>query len=358
MSGETGKSTGSRLWPAAKLLLLTVVIFAAALAVWKLSTLLLLVFGAILLALLFRSFADLIAEYTPLPSRWSLLAAGIIIVAILAVFLTVVGSQLTRQLSELIDRIPALVAALQARFPFSDIEGWLQQRAGGMMSADGVLSNVAGYSSWIAGIFANVVLVAVAGIYLAINPQLYCSGLLQLFPPADRDEARDTIETLAGALKLWLVGQLGAMILVGTLTTLGLYALGIESALALGFLAGLLEFVPFVGPILSAIPAVGLALATDPWLALWVLGLYLLVQQIEGYLITPLVQQRTVDLPPVLTIFAIVGFGILFGPLGILFATPLAVVCFVLVKKLWVQETLGEETEIPGDPHPHSRPAK
>jgi predicted PurR-regulated permease PerM len=138
--------------------------------------------------------------------------------------------------------------------------------------------------------------------------------------------------------------------MVGVLTTLGLWLLGIPSALALGLLAGVLEFVPFLGPILSAVPAVALALGEGMDTMLWVVGLYVAVQQIEGALITPLVQQHTVDLPPALTIFAIVAFGVLFGPLGILLATPLAVVVFVLVKKLWVREVLHENTELPGEP--------
>ena len=100
---------------------------------------------------------------------------------------------------------------------------------------------------------------------------------------------------------------------------------------------------------LSSVPAIALGLAQSPSTGLWVLGLYVLVQQIEGNLITPLVHQRTVDLPPVLTIFAILGFGVLFGSLGVLLATPLAVLCFVLVKKLWVRDVLHEQVEVAGE---------
>lgn len=93
-----------------------------------------------------------------------------------------------------------------------------------------------------------------------------------------------------------------------------------------------------------------MCLADSPTTALWVVGLYIVIQQLEGTLITPLVQQYTVDLAPVVTIFAILAFGTLFGPLGLLLATPLAVVCLVLVKKLWVCEVLKEEVEVPGEP--------
>jgi predicted PurR-regulated permease PerM len=107
--------------------------------------------------------------------------------------------------------------------------------------------------------------------------------------------------------------------------------------------------VPIVGPVVSATPALLIAL-TDSWeTALWTLLLYVGIQQVESNLIMPLVQRRVVELPPAVTLFAVVAFGLLFGSLGVLFATPLAVVIFVAVKKLWVRETLGESTPLPGE---------
>ena len=139
------------------------------------------------------------------------------------------------------------------------------------------------------------------------------------------------------------------MLLVGVVTTLGLYAIGLPSALALGLIAGLAEFVPLVGPVFSAIPALLVALSVGGQTVFWVLGLYIVVQQLEGNLITPVIQRQTVDLPPALTLFALIAIGVLFGPLGVLLSTPLAVVIFVCVKQLYVRETLHEETEIPGE---------
>jgi predicted PurR-regulated permease PerM len=120
------------------------------------------------------------------------------------------------------------------------------------------------------------------------------------------------------------------------------------AALALALLAGLAEFVPLIGPIVAAIPALLIALSEGVQTALWTLLLYLAVQQVESNLIMPVVQHRVVSLPPAITLFAVVAFGLLFGSLGVLFATPLAVVLFVAVKKLWVSETLGEPTDLPG----------
>jgi predicted PurR-regulated permease PerM len=151
------------------------------------------------------------------------------------------------------------------------------------------------------------------------------------------------------AASRWLLGQLLAMMFVFVLTGLGLRAIGVRAALALALLAGLAEFVPIIGPVVSAIPALLIALAEGWQTALWTLLLYLAIQQVESNLITPLVQHRVVSLPPAVALFALVAFGLLFGSLGVLFATPLAVVIFVGVKKLWVRETLGEPTELPGE---------
>jgi predicted PurR-regulated permease PerM len=112
---------------------------------------------------------------------------------------------------------------------------------------------------------------------------------------------------------------------------------------------GLAEFVPLIGPIVAAIPAILIALAAGWEMALWTLLLYVAVQQLESNVITPLVQRQAVELPPAVTVFAVVAFGLLFGWVGVLFATPLAVVVFVATKKLWVRDTLGERTELPGE---------
>ena len=140
-----------------------------------------------------------------------------------------------------------------------------------------------------------------------------------------------------------------AMVVVGLLTGFGLWALGMPSAFTLGLLAGVLEFIPFAGPILAMIPAVLLALAVSPDLAVWVLLLYLAVQQFEGNVLTPVVQQFAVDLPGVVLLFSLITFGLIFGTLGVILAAPLAVISYVLVKRLYVVEALHTATPIPGE---------
>jgi predicted PurR-regulated permease PerM len=142
------------------------------------------------------------------------------------------------------------------------------------------------------------------------------------------------------------------MALIGTLTGLGLWLLGVPSALALGLLAGLLEFVPYVGPIIAAIPAILIAVAIDPQLGLWTVLLYAVIQQVEGYAVQPLLQSWAVEVPGAVLLFALLACGGLFGALGVVFAAPLTVVAYVLIKRLYVREALDTPTPIPGEEKP------
>ena len=324
-------------------------VVTAALALWYLRDLVLLVFAAILFAVVLRALAYAVTRVTGLNSGFSFVIAAIAVALSIGLFFYVLGAQLQAQLVQLRDQLPELLSPLEAWLGVNNMGDWLAERAEAMINETTLMSRIAGLSGWAATVLANVVLVVVAGFYIGFRPGVYLGGFLLLFPPDFRDRAGETLGALGVALRRWLMGQVVAMLVVGTLTFLGLWALGIESALALGFIAGILEFIPFLGPILAAAPALALALAVDPVMAIWVLALYVVIQQIEGNLLNPLIQQRAVALPPAVTLFALLAFGMLFGPLGVFLATPLAVVCLVTVKQLWVRDALGEPVSLPGD---------
>jgi predicted PurR-regulated permease PerM len=189
-------------------------------------------------------------------------------------------------------------------------------------------------------------LVIIGGIYMAIDPEVYRNGLIKLFPLGWQDRVRATLDDAGEALRLWLAAQLVAMVLVGVMIATGAFLIGIPSPLALGLIFGLMEFVPVVGPIAGAVPVLLVALGQGWEMALWALGLVLVVQQVESNLIMPLVSGRAVQLPPAVGLFAVVAMGIVFGPLGLVLGYPLAVVCDVAVRRLYVRETLGESVDI------------
>lgn len=317
---------------------------------WEMRSLLLLVFGAVVVATIFRSVADLLRRVIKVPDSVAVVSAVLLVFGTLALATWMFGSEVSQQVRALVADLPEAWRSFERRVGELD----LGERLQGMVedatpSGSGVVSGVSRLVMSVGGGIADAVLVVGGGIYLAAQPKLYRTGLLKLFPPRTRDLAGEALNDSGRALRLWLKGQLISMIVVGLLVGIGLWLIGVPSALALGLLAGILEFIPFVGPVVAAVPALLIALAQDPQLALWALGLYLIVQQIEGNVLQPVVQQYAVDLPAAILLFSLLGFGMLFGALGIMLAAPLTVVGYVLVKRLYVREALDTPTSMPGD---------
>lgn len=316
---------------------------------WQLRTLLLMLFGAVVVATVFRALADRLCKLTGWRNSVGTALSIIFILGILVGLIALFGTHVVQQVQSLRETLPAAWHAVEARMGDLGFGEQVKRWAASIRAPGG--SSFSAFGRTILSIgsgIADVVVVLVAGIFLATQPRFYLAGAVKLIPSGRRPLALEAITESERALRLWLRGQLIAMIVVGLLTGFGLWLLGMPSAFTLGLLAGLLEFIPFAGPILSMVPAVLLALAVSPDLALWVVLLYFAIQQFEGYLLTPLVQQYAVDLPGVVLLFALIAFGALFGTLGVILAAPLTVVAYVLVKRLYVIETLHTRTPIPG----------
>ncbi|HYH42689.1 MAG TPA: AI-2E family transporter, partial [Burkholderiales bacterium] len=194
---------------------------------------------------------------------------------------------------------------------------------------------------------SGLVISVFVGLYMAADPSLYRRGLLRLVPKHYREHAGDILDEMHDALRSWLLGTLALMMIVGTMTAVGLWALGIPLAFALGIIAFFLEFIPYVGPILAAVPAVLIASTVGSREVGVVLLLYWAIQSIEGYLLSPLVFQRSLQIPPMITISAQVVLGTLLGVVGIIFATPLTACFMVLVQRLYVEDALGDKLDRP-----------
>ena len=347
MSEEDSKSLRFRL-TAGSILKLTIIVILV-IVLWQLSSVVLLAFAAILVAVMLRSIADPLARHTPLGPTAALVTTVLLIVMFVAAFLVLLGTQISAQLQALVTQIPDLVSSLGKQLGIADLERSIAEKLQAFITRGETVLDVAGITLTVLDAILTVAIVLIAGIYLAARPATYRRGFLLLWPGQSRPAIGEAMDASATALRHWLLGQLAAMTIVGILSGVGLALLGVPSALALGFIAAVTDFVPIVGPIFGAIPAVLLGFSVSPITALWVVGLYVLIQQIEGNLVQPLVQSSAVDLPPVVTLFALIAFGVLFGPLGILLATPLAVVAMVCVKVLYVRETLHEDVDVPGE---------
>jgi len=320
-----------------------------ALLLWQLREVLLLVFGAIVVAVVFHALADPIRARTGMPEWTAVASAVVALLVVLGFAFWLLGGQVATQVRNLADWLPTAWQSFTARLDWLGLSGSLDDWLAGIAPRGGGLPPAASLAVGLGVGIANLLLVFIGGIYLALQPSLYRAGTVKLFPREHRALADEALLDSGRVLKLWLKGQLLAMLIVGTLTGLGLWLLGIPSALALGLLAGLLEFIPYLGPIVSAIPGLLLALTSGVDLALWTLALYTAVQQIEGNVIQPLVQRYAVHIPPALLLFSLVAVGVLFGTIGIFLAAPLTVVIYVLVKRLYVREALHSATEIPGE---------
>lgn len=315
---------------------------------WRTVDLLLLVFGAALVAILFKSMAEPLNRHVGLPQGLALALSVLIVFGILGIAAWMFGAEVSAQIRTLADLLPDAWRSLEQRLE----GGWLGERIRQWMSeaspsGSGLLASASSFALSFGNSLANVLVVLAGGIYLAAQPGLYRTGLLKLVPPARRNLAAEALDDTGRALRRWLLGQLVSMAIIGLLTGIGLWIIGVPSALTLGLLAGLLEFIPIVGPIAAAVPALLLALAQGTETSLLTLGLYLLIQQIEGNLVQPLIQQQTVSLPPALLLFSVIAAGLVFGGLGVILAAPLTVTFYVLVKRLYVREALNTETSMP-----------
>jgi predicted PurR-regulated permease PerM len=330
-------------------ILIIVAIVAAVLLLWQLRQVVVLLFGAVMVATIFRAISDLLEKHLHLPERLAVLLSVLLIVGIIAGLVWSIGSQVSAQGQSLVDTLPRAAQMIDDKLATMGLghplDGWMHN----MHSGNLIGSDLKGVVSSVTLSAASFLIVFFGGVFLAAEPRLYGIGLIKLIPPARRHLVAEAMGESDRALRLWLKGQLWAMTLIFLMTWFGLWLLGVPSALVLALISGVLEFIPYAGAITSSIPAIMVALVQSPELALWVVGLYVVVHHVEAYLIQPLIQQFAVEIPAVITLFALLAFGLLFGVLGILLAAPLAVVSYVLVKRLYVIEALDTPTPIPGE---------
>jgi predicted PurR-regulated permease PerM len=334
--------------------LISVGILALALVLWTGIHVLLQAFAGVLFALFLTGLSEWVSKHTRLSYGWSLT----VVVASLFVLTGGLGwfleAKLVRQIEELSEKLPQSLKEVQDYIrQYSWGDQLLQQvpSTKEALSQVNAFSRLTGFIAGVADFLVAVVLIVVVGIFAAAEPALYKAGFLHLVPPPHRPRARQAVETVVFNLRYWLLGQVFLMIVIGTTTAVGLWLLGIPLALTLGLLAGIMEMIPYLGAWIAAIPAALIALLVSPTHVVMVLGLYLGLHLLEGYILLPLVQRRAVDMPPALTLTMQVLLGQLLGLMGLFVAAPLTVAIVVLLKLLYVEDTLGDQAvQVPGEP--------
>lgn len=330
-------------------LVLALLVLFLAWIFWQLRFVLVLAFGSVLFAVILHSAAGPLKTHLRLPEGVALALALVLIVGILVASLGLFGSEVISQAENIRAALPEALDVLRRMATNLGLGAWFEARIAEVSSGEAVSGGLGRLLMGVGDSLTNLIVLLVGGIFFAANPGLYRTGVIKLVPPGGRSNAATALTDCHTALRLWLKGRLLAMLLVGLLTGVGLWLIGVPSFLALGILAGLLEFIPFFGPIISAVPAVMLAMLIGPTEAALTALLFLGIQQLEGNLISPVVQQQAVELPPALLIFALLAFGLLFGMLGVVLAEPLTAAIYVLVKRLYVREALGTKTPMPGE---------
>jgi predicted PurR-regulated permease PerM len=321
--------------------------FAAAvviLLIWLAWQFLLFAFGGLLFAILLIAATDWVDRRTPFGRRWAFTIVVLTLTAASAALLWLFADRMIEQSREMAQVIPQAVAEVRATLQKSD---WGQTVVSVAHRAVRSLQLEAKISTLLQGLFEAVgglIVILVVGFFIAAEPDLYKSGLLRLLPAEHRAAGEATFDEIEISLRHWLKGQIVPMVVLGIVTFIGLSLLGIPLAFALSLLTAVLVFIPYIGALISEIPAVLVALVQGPEKAVEVFILYLGVHLVEGYFLTPLVQNRAARLPPVVTILSQALMWTIAGVLGIALAAPLAAMTLAIVKVLYLNEGTARET--------------
>ena len=318
---------------------------------WYAIDVVLLAFVGVLLAILLRAPADWLAQRYGWREGWALALIGALLLALLVAGGVLFGRGILAQALALIERIPEIVQGFKDELGRSEVGARLVAlaEASGMFSGgDGqFLGRGLGLIGSTFGAIANVFIVLFFAVFMAAQPRMYVEGALYLVAKKKRSRVREVLLEIGRVLKRWLVGQTLLAACVALLTLGGLLLLDAPFPFALALFAGLMEFVPYIGPFLAAVPAVMVGFANGPELALYIALLFVGIQAVESYILAPFIQHRAVHLPPAAILFAQVLMGAIVGALGVAVATPLAAAVMVAVGMLYVEDALGDQNATP-----------
>lgn len=319
-----------------------------ALFVWSSSDGLLIAFAATLFAVMLNGLARTVSRHTGIRRQW-ILVLVISLAAILIIGLLVLGAvQMGEQVPQLSKGLTQAVHQIHEKLQKLGLPANLLGfgiNSGSLQKSIGLFEQTISTS---VKLLTETLIILIAGVYFAVNPKLYVKTALMLVPVHRRQRLQEVMDELGLALWLWLIGRFVSMIAVGIMAVTGLSLLGVHLPFLLGLIAGTLTFVPYLGTLISLAPAVLMGLLQSPMVAFYVVVLFLGAHLLEGYVLSPLIQKKVVDIAPGWLILSQLLGGYVAGIFGIFIAAPVMVVITVIIQMLYVEDVLGEKVRLPG----------
>jgi len=330
---------------------LTVLVVAVALfLVWQTVSSLLIVFAGVLFAAFLDAAARALAPVLPLSRVWRLTLVLLLLSALAGFGLAWGTGKLPEQTRVLLKVMDAQVDILQEHLLSYGVDllgpEWGRDFAQWLFADQGrFLSHAQFLLGGASSLLTAVLVILFLGILFAFDPISYRDSVVVLVRQSYRARAREVMDEMGTVMRLWFVGQLIRIILMTLFVWLALYLIGLPGPFVLGLQAGLSNFIPYLGPIVAAIPIALVAMPLGASPLIWAVAVYTIIQSIEGYVIGPLIQRHAVETPPAWTLVAIVLLGALFGVMGIALAMPLVAVGRVAIIRLYVEDYLGDRIE-------------
>jgi predicted PurR-regulated permease PerM len=330
-----------KVWIAVGIASLLVVILLLAKAVF--SVFLLILAGA-LIAIFFHALAGSIERKTKWNGNVCMLISVVGIIVIIALLFLLIGSRLQSQVIQLIDTLPTTIQNAKQRVSGNPLAQKILSQVSSQKTLEKTREYATTFFQTTFGLLGDIYVVVFVGIFFTAAPDTYRKGIIRLVPTKGKGKAEEILGRISSNLKDWLKGKFFAMFVVFVLTAIGLLILDMPLWLVLALIAGLLNFVPNFGPLLAMVPAVLVAFTKDPTTAAIVAGMYVFIQVLESNFITPMVQQRLVNIPPAMIIIAQVIIAPLTSAWGVILATPVVVILMVLLNQLYIQRPAISKT--------------
>jgi len=313
-----------------------------------------LVFGIILLLSIILNPIVIWLERYKVPRVLSVFALVIAGLGLAFLFMWLIVPRLAEQFTGLAADFPEYLSSLQ-RWVGRELPGVAERIPSpdvlieeGVRRIGPLLGGLAGYAVSFANLLISIFVIFISTIFVLSNPRPIVQGFLALFPAKSRKKVIDTVQSISQQMKAWAFGTIINMLFVFILTWIALSILGMEAAFLFAVIAGVLEIVPIIGPIVAAVPPVLVALAQDPVFALWVVIIYVIIQQLESNLIIPLVMGGQLKQHPLSIIFAVLVMGGIFGLVGIFLAVPTVAAAKTLITKFYIEPLMeSEENRLP-----------